>query len=200
VISRYGPRCLYAGGGICGGDGECAGINMFVGLHYLSGVVTTYAEVHANDETTADTGPMFNPSEAPFFGPSGLVYPTETQEPLLPPTITDYFSVVTTMSLPLATLSRSSTAARNSTFHSASRSVTSSARSSSTTASRTSLVTSSRTSLVTSSRTSLVTSSSQHSSATSASATPIESAGAAARYHGVVGAVVGGLFAGLAMA
>jgi hypothetical protein len=161
-------------------------------ITYLSGVVTTYAEVHANDETTADTGPMFNPSEAPFFGPSGLVYPTETQEPLLPPTITDYFSVVTTMSLPLATLSRSSTAVRNSTFHSASRSVTSSARSSSTTASRTSLVTSSRTSLVTSS--------SQHSSATSASATPIESAGAAARYHGVVGAVVGGLFAGLAMA
>jgi hypothetical protein len=192
VISQYGPHCLYAGGGVCGGDGECAGINMFVGLHYLSGVVAAYAEVHANDETTPDTGPMFNPSEAPYFGPSGLVYPTETQEPLLPPTITDSFSVVTTMSLPLATLSRSSTAARNSTFHSTSRSATSSARSSSTTASRTSLVTSSRTSLITSS--------SQHSSATSASATPIESAGAAARYHGVVGAVVGGLFAGLAMA
>jgi hypothetical protein len=146
--------------------------------------------MHANEKTTPDTGPMFNPSEAPFFGPSGLVYPTETQEPLLPPTITDYFSVVTTMSLPLATLSRSSTAARNSTFHSASHSVTSSVRSSSTTASRTSLVTS----------TSQHPSTTSATSATSASATPVESAGAAARYHGVVGAVVGGLFAGLAIA
>jgi hypothetical protein len=126
---------------------------------------------------------MFNPSEAPYFGYSSIIYPTETQEPLLPPTITDAFSVATTGSLPLATLSRSS-AARNSTSHSASHSVTTSSRSTSTTASHTSLVTSS----------------SQRSSATSASPTAVESAGAASHHQGVLGAVVGGLFAGLALA
>jgi hypothetical protein len=135
-----------------------------------------------------DTGPLFNPSDAPFFDYSSIVFPTETQGILLPPTITGAFSVATTLSLPLATLSRSSTT-RNSTSHSTSRSANSTSRS-------TSLSTS-----TTASRTSLITSSAQRSSATSTSATAAQStAAAASNYQGVVGVVVGGLFAGLAMA
>ncbi|KAJ8108944.1 hypothetical protein OPT61_g7815 [Boeremia exigua] len=121
------------------------------------------------------TGPMFNPSEAPYFAQTGLVIPTESNLPAIQPT--DAFSAATTISgiiLP-STLSQSSSATPS---HSSSHSVSSQASSS---ASRTA--------------------SSAVSSVASSSAPAQQStAAAAANRIGVAGAVAGGLLAGLALA
>src|SRR5690242_14872171 len=72
---------------------------------------------------------MFNPSEAPYFAPTGLVIPTQTDLPALQPT--DAFSMATTISgiiLP-TTLSRSSTASSLYSSHSSSHASSSSASS-----------------------------------------------------------------------
>lgn len=129
----------------------------------------------------ADTGPMFNPSEAPHFAYSSLVIPTQTNLPAIQPT--DAFSMATTISgiiLP-TTLSRSSTTTSHSLSHSSSHAASSSASSS---ASRTP-------------------SSTSGSAATSvsASAPAQQSSGAAvANRAGLVSAMAGGLLAGLVLA
>ncbi|KZM24732.1 hypothetical protein ST47_g4107 [Ascochyta rabiei] len=130
------------------------------------------------------TGPLFNPSEAPYFAYSSLVIPIQTTLPAIQPT--DAFSAATTISgiiLP-STLSRSSAG-----LSSASRASSSSSSSSHPTP--------------TSSSASRSASSAVSSAAVSASASaPAQqsSAAAVANRAGVVGVVVGGLLAGLALA
>ncbi|KAH7377840.1 hypothetical protein BKA66DRAFT_151492 [Pyrenochaeta sp. MPI-SDFR-AT-0127] len=119
------------------------------------------------------TGPMFNPSDAPFFGPSSLVIPTLTDNV---PTFTQ-----------TPTFIRSRTSSAGSVSHSTHISSTASHS-----ASHSSSVSASA------SRTPTPSQSASRSSTASASA-PAQSTGAAsANYPGVVGAIAGGVVAGLA--
>ncbi|KAF1933214.1 uncharacterized protein M421DRAFT_415572 [Didymella exigua CBS 183.55] len=128
------------------------------------------------------TGPMFNPSEAPYFDYSSLVIPTQTTLPAIQPTAE--FSMATTISgiiLPTTPLSRSSTLVSQASSHSSSHSVSSTASVSS----------------------SVSSSASRNSAATSASTSaPAQqsTAAAVANRAGVVGVVAGGLLAGLVLA
>lgn len=132
----------------------------------------------------ADTGPVFNPSEAAYFDYNSLVIPTQTTLPAIQPT--DAFSMATTISgiiLPSTMLSRSSASA-SSASSAASQSASSASASASVSASRSA------------SRTASVAASSAASSAPAQQST----AAAVANRAGVVGAVAGGLLAGLALA
>ncbi|KAF2627351.1 hypothetical protein BU25DRAFT_421783 [Macroventuria anomochaeta] len=128
------------------------------------------------------TGPAFNPSEAPYFDYNSLVIPTQTTLPAIQPT--DAFSMATTISgilLPTTPLSRSSAATSRSSSHSSSHSASSSASSSA-------------------SRLASSTVSSAPTSASTSAAAQQSTAAAVANRAGVVGAVAGGLLAGLALA
>lgn len=137
---------------------------------------------------SADTGPLFDPSQAPVFGSNGLVYPSETNFPAIQPTAE--FSMATTISgiiLPTTPLSPSSTLASRASSRSSSHSVSSTASVSSSASSSASRLASST--------------SSSAATSTSASAPAQQSTGAAvANRGGVVGAVAGGLLAGLVLA
>ncbi|KAF1831923.1 hypothetical protein BDW02DRAFT_28675 [Decorospora gaudefroyi] len=125
------------------------------------------------------TGPMFNPSDAAFFGPSSVVFPTPISDAPVystgAPAITTSSKTCTESSMADSILS--STFSRNAT---ASQSSTQSST------------------LVSASRTA---SSALNSESASASVTGLpESTGAAvANYPGVMGFFAGGLVAGLAM-
>ncbi|OAL46384.1 hypothetical protein IQ07DRAFT_647370 [Pyrenochaeta sp. DS3sAY3a] len=120
------------------------------------------------------TGPLFNPSDAPFFGPSSLVIPTLSDQV---PTFTQTPTFIRSRSSSAA--SASVTASRSSSHVSSSH--ISSSHSTSASASR--------------SATPSVSVSS------SASAPAVSSTGAAVmNYPGVVGVIAGGLAAGLALA
>ncbi|KAF1847227.1 uncharacterized protein K460DRAFT_363336 [Cucurbitaria berberidis CBS 394.84] len=123
-------------------------------------------------------GPLFDPSKAPFFGPSSLVFPTLTDAvPTFTQTPTSIRSRISSgASGSLSTQTRNSTSTYNSSSHSSSAFT-----SSSTSASRTS-------------------SSSQSATRSSSSTASASATGAAVvNYPGVVGAIAGGLFAGLAL-
>ncbi|OSS46209.1 hypothetical protein B5807_08334 [Epicoccum nigrum] len=124
------------------------------------------------------TGPTFDPSTEPYFASTGLVIPTQTNLPAIEPT--NAFSMATTISgiiLP-STTARSSVESSRSSSHSASSHESSASASHSASKSESSAA---------ASRTS--------------SAPATQSTGAAvANRAGVVGAVAGGLLAGLALA
>ncbi|KAF3053813.1 hypothetical protein E8E11_009352 [Didymella keratinophila] len=128
------------------------------------------------------TGPMFNPSEAAHFDYSSLVIPTQTNLPAIQPTAE--FSMATTIPgiiLPTTPLSRSSTLASQASSRSSSQSAVSAASSSASRAASSTV--------------------SSASTSTTASAPAQQSTGAAVVNRvGVVGAVAGGLLAGLALA
>ncbi|KAJ4990151.1 hypothetical protein SVAN01_04432 [Stagonosporopsis vannaccii] len=126
------------------------------------------------------TGPMFNPSEAPYFAQTGLVVPTQTDLPAIQPT--DAFSMATTISgiiLP-TTLSRSSTASLPSSSQSSSHSSSSAASSSA-------------------SRTASNTLSSAISSASSSAPAQQSTGAAVANRVGLMGTIGGALLAGLVL-
>ncbi|KAF2126340.1 hypothetical protein P153DRAFT_359353 [Dothidotthia symphoricarpi CBS 119687] len=174
------------------------------------------AAVCAQNSKTSDTGPMFNPSEAPFFDYSQLVVPTQT--PQLPQYPDSYSSSSITPSLavyptqtPSITRSASSVVSSLALFRS--HSIVSSARNStiasSTFASGNSTVLLSTSSHSSASRasTSSVTLSTATSASRSASSSSLASASApastgaaVAKYPRVIGIIAGGLFAGLVMA
>ncbi|KAF1921595.1 hypothetical protein BDU57DRAFT_510497 [Ampelomyces quisqualis] len=118
------------------------------------------------------TGPMFDPGNAPFFGPSGIVYPTLSD------------AVPTTVETPTFIQSRVSSAL-------ASGSVTSSA-----TGSVTSSSAASRSAQSSGSQTA---STSLSSSAASSASAPASTGAAVANVPRVAAAIAGGVFAGWAI-
>ncbi|KAF2025331.1 hypothetical protein EK21DRAFT_116885 [Setomelanomma holmii] len=142
-------------------------------------------------QSSAYTGPMFDPGNAPFFGASSLVIPTLSN------------AVPTTEVTPTFIRSRVSSAASAAISGSALLSG-SATRNATVSASPTPSSNSTSSSVVLSSSvsrsSSLATSASRTSSATSSASAPAQSTGAAiANVPGAVGAIVGGVFAGLAM-
>ncbi|KAH7083561.1 hypothetical protein FB567DRAFT_87241 [Paraphoma chrysanthemicola] len=142
------------------------------------------------------TGPMFDPGNAPFFGPSSLVIPTlsnavpttEITPTFIRSRISSAASGVISSSGPLVTgsASRNATISASATL---SASNSSSVRLSSSTSLSSSLASSS-----------LATSASRTSSAASSASAPAQSTGAAvANAPAAVGAIMGGVLAGLAM-
>lgn len=137
---------------------------------------------------TIDTGPMFNPDTAPFFGTSGLVYPTATEGGLIlssAPTVTPSFSSSAMfVSSSMANSTLSTVTSRNSTTLHSSHSSHSSTHSSSS---------------VSVSRTASRTPSSTAAEATASESAPAETGAAVANFPEAVGMIVGGIVAGLAI-
>ncbi|OAK93895.1 hypothetical protein IQ06DRAFT_298862 [Phaeosphaeriaceae sp. SRC1lsM3a] len=153
-------------------------------------------------------GPAFNPDTAPHFGPVGLVDPAQTYTvPVAVPTLSD--AVPTTIVTPTFIASRISSvfaSASGSAIVSGSVTLSGSASPStlaSVSQSRNATMVSSSSVAASSSASlssSFSTSASRTSSATSSATAPAQSTGAAvANVPGMVGAIAGGLFAGLAM-
>lgn len=158
-------------------------VKMRAAFTLLSLMAAVYAQ------STNENGPLFDPSNAPFFGPSGLVDPTTTVIAPIP-TLTD--NVPTFTQTPTFIRSRTSSAVSQTVSSYASSQSNSSSQSRSTAASA-----STSTSTSASASTSL--SRSVTSSAASASA-PTQSTGAAvANGQNMVGVIVGGVVAGLAL-
>jgi hypothetical protein len=126
---------------------------------------------HSNHppNTPTDTGPPFDPGNAPFFGQSGLVIPTlSTAMPSLTTSTASRNATMSTSMSRNATMSQ--TMSRNATSSSASILTTSSSAVRTTSASRTA----------------------------SASASAVSTGAAVVNGQGVMGVIAGGLIAGLA--
>jgi hypothetical protein len=126
-------------------------------------------------------GPLFNPSEAPYFGPSAVVYPSltgsvTTSTPLTRSSalFSSISSGVANSTLSSSTFSRNSTTTSHSSTHSSTHLSTSSVKST--------------TSLTTRSR-----------SSTASATVPAETGAGVVNLSGAVGVIAGGLIAGLAM-
>jgi hypothetical protein len=143
--------------------------------------------IQQQPNTKTDTGPSFDPSAAPFFGPTALIYPSITDTI---PTLSN--GVPSTIQTPTFIRSRVSGSPSMSMNATVSRSTTMSTASLSS-AEKSSSSEVSRVSSMSTSASALRTSASRTSAA-------VQSTGAAgANFAGVVGVIAGGLVAGVAM-